>query len=119
MLHPQVKYLDADGINFGRQLDSRDELSALEATIHKLMNISSYQAYSLEDWSLAVKLQSHICFPEGSEAVAVEFMVQVWHLAPQPAYEAVGACLMPLFSLAALNVLRVASEHSRVHYIVT
>jgi hypothetical protein len=73
----QVKYLDAEGINFGLQRESREELPGLETAIHKLLNTSSYKAYDLEDWSLAVDLKSHICFPEGSGAVAVEFMVQV------------------------------------------
>lgn len=81
-----MKYLDADSIDFGLQRDSRDELEALEAKIYNLLDTSSFQAYDIEDWSLAVELTSHLCFPEASGAVPVHFMIQVhpepttiWH----------------------------------------
>jgi hypothetical protein len=73
----QFKYIEADAISFGLQRETREELASLEHAIDKLFNTSSYQAYDLEDWSLAVTLTSHLCFPEGSGTVAVEFVLQV------------------------------------------
>ena len=73
----QVKYIDADGINFGLQRDTREELSGLETQIHRLFNTSSYEPYNLDDWSLAVDLTSLLCFTEGSGTIAVDFAIQV------------------------------------------
>lgn len=76
----QVRYLNADGINFGMQHSSSEVLTGLEARINALFNTSSYQAQDLENWSLAVDLTSHLCFESGSGKVPVEFMIQVWPL---------------------------------------
>lgn len=73
----QVKYIDADGINFGPQRHRMAALREADTAIRTLLDSDVYQSLADSEWNLRVELTAYICLPQDSGVLDIDFFIQV------------------------------------------
>ena len=73
----QTKHIEGDAIAFGPTEGSLAGLQDTERLVASLLANPAYQRYSIDDWSLGVRLESYVCMPANSGQHEIDFQVQV------------------------------------------